>query len=64
MKNIGDYDEVYEIDGGQFRVIEKVDTSRHDSRFQKRVAELNGLYKVEEVNTGKISVAYGIELGR
>ena len=43
-------------------VMSKVDTRNYDSRFRKRLEIYQGMYRVRNVKTGEIYVAYGFEL--
>lgn len=54
---------IKELDGKKVQVIRKIDTSRHDSHFQRRVNTMGGLYLVKNIKTGDQLTAYGFELG-
>ncbi|ANA87323.1 hypothetical protein SEA_GIBBLES_85 [Gordonia phage Gibbles] len=51
-----------EFDGKQWKVISKIDTSRHDSRYQKRIADLNGLFVCSD-EFGNTTALYGTDIG-
>lgn len=52
----------------EVRVMEKIDTSKYDSKFQKKIAEGGGLYKVminkPDINTiqDAVFLVYGADL--
>lgn len=53
---------IVKLDNKDVKVVRKVDTSRHDSGFQRRIRDLNGLFIVEREN-GDTLTAYGVEIG-
>lgn len=54
-------DKIYRINKKNCKLVKKIDTSRHDTGFQKRVKALEGLYMVRDIDTGDIYTAYGID---
>lgn len=60
MAGVGD---IVDVDGRRVKIIEQVDTSRHDSGFQKRVKAMNGLFKAEEIVSKNTYMVYGIDIG-
>ena len=60
MAGVGD---IVDVDGRRVKIIEQVDTSRHDSQFQRRVKAMNGLFKAEEIVSKNTYMVYGIDIG-